>query len=689
MVHRLGTKRFFIDISVCEHGANIAGGKACGFSVAPSPLFTAKIKNRAGEYEATDSASGWNTVALTEHPRKTEIVFSGFERAPGLCVIMSVRKERGGLIWKEKVSNGSDEWSVMTITYPTPILERSDFDMFVPKFGGRAIKSAGQNPFDIEKTYPGAITMQFFAVYAEGSGVYIGIEDGRAAVKNFRAASGDGVFSLTAEFYAVGGGLPKNSFDVYGEARWQAFDGDWFDAAMIYADFVHKRAEWLPERNRPDTAEKFKNIPFWVSDYIPNSASQGENKPMLLSAGSDVYEPEYWYHAPIKLQKMLGVPIAYHVYNWHRIPFNIEYPHFLPAKEVFLENAPKLREHNIYVMPYINAVSWESRDKEMGHEINFDNVGRHGSVILENGETLTENYPQKTQSGHTSVLVQMCPTFRPWHDIMDKLTYEMERTLPIDGIYFDQIAATPARPCYSAAHRHLSGGGAFWNEGFNGMMKQIGAKKPKDFFYFTESCAEPYMKSFDGYLTWNWVYPDDVPAFAAVYSGYVQMIGRVTDGKKKDDLGFFKYCNAKSLVCGQQLGWCKADIIRRPEWMDFIKNAVRVRYELSYLFNSARMLRPPVVHTSLPTLRTEAGLTDKGVIESEQVVAGAWRDETKRETVIIAVNIADGPASFTLEFDASEYHIAHKPVPDGFNFIGVKCTAGGNLEKDGICVWKI
>ena len=265
----------------------------------------------------------------------------------------------------------------------------------------------------------------------------------------------------------------------------------------------------------------------------------------------------------------------------------------------------------------------------------------------------------------------------------------MEETLPIDGIYFDQIAATPARPCHNPKHRHLPGGGAFWNEGFNRMMKRIGARKPKDFFYFTESCAEPYMKSFDGYLTWNWVYPDDVPAFAAIYAGYIQMIGRVTDGNKKDDLGFFKYCNAKSLVYGQQLGWCKADIIWREDRLDFIKNAVRVRYELSDLFGYARMLRPPVAFTPLPKLETEAGLTDNGIIESEQVIAGAWRDETKRETVMIAVNIADGKTPFTLEFDAAEYEITGKSLPDGFVFDGAKCIARGELEKNEIRVWKI
>lgn len=690
MLKRLGKEKFFIELCLGENSASIAGGEMGDFEVLPSPLFEAELKSISGEKLQIGSQSAWTRVFMRERSGYTEIIFSGHEIAKELCVILEAREEADAIVWSIKVLNDSSAWSVMSINYPAPVLKNPQFNLFVPYFGGRTVCDAGNKGYIIKTTYPGTLTMQYFATYSKKYGVYLGVEDERAAVKYYSAKAEDGVFSLTAIFYGVGGGTPGNSFDAYGKMRWQFFLGDWYDASMIYADFVYKKAKWLPERGRPDTADKFKAIPFWISDYIPNIESQGNNKPMLLSAGSDIYEPEYWYKAPIELQRELGgVPIGYHVYNWHKIPFNIEYPHFLPAKDTFVENAPKLREKDILVMPYINAVSWEKRDGEMGHEINFDNTGVRGSVILDNGETLYENYPQMTVSGHNSHLVQMCPSFNEWHNIIEKLTREMEQTLPIDGIYYDQIAATPARPCYNSEHNHPLGGGSFWVDGDNQMMQRIGVNKPNDFFYFTESCAEPYMKSFDGYLTWNWVYPEDVPAFAAIYAGYVQMLGRVTDGKKKDDLGFFKYCTALSLVYGQQLGWCKADVIWRKEWLSFLKNAVKVRYELTTVFNSFRMLRPPVVKTSLPKLVTEAGLRNKGNIESEMVVSGAWHHREGEQTVIIAVNIANEGVSFTLNFDAAEYGIADKPLPGEFSIEGNRITVSGTLNKDEIRVWKI
>ncbi|MBR2431611.1 MAG: hypothetical protein IKB23_01725, partial [Clostridia bacterium] len=123
--------------------------------------------------------------------------------------------------------------------------------------------------------------------------------------------------------------------------------------------------------------------------------------------------------------------------------------------------------------------------------------------------------------------------------------------------------------------------------------------------------------------------------------------------------------------------------------LSFIKNAVQTRYELTDVFNKARMLRPPVVKTPLPRLVTEAGLGNKGNVESEMVVAGAWRYRDGDQTVIIAVNIADESAPFTLTFDASEYGIADKSLPEEFSLNGTGCTVTATLEKDAIRVWRI
>jgi hypothetical protein len=690
MIHYIKNKEMTVELSIEEHGASIQKGNIGHFEILPSPIFKALVKNRNGESILISSLCDWQSTEVQACGEYTNILFVSNKFIVELSVEISFKYENDSIVWRARVNNNSSQWSVMSINYPTPVIKREKYDLFVPRFGGRIIKDASEIDYVYKNNYPGTLTMQYFALYSQDSGIYFGVEDEKAAVKNFALEIKEGVFTLDATFYATNGSIAGNSFDAFGQMRWKSFIGDWYDAAMIYADFVYKKAQWLPTLNRPDTPSRFKKVQFWISDYIPNIKSQGNNKPMLLSAGSDIYELDYWYKAPILLKKELGeIPIAYHVYNWHKIPFNIEYPHFLPAKETFIKNAPSLRENGIYVIPYINAVSWESRDGEIGHKINFDNTGIDGSVTLENGDMLFVNYPQMTKSGHNSQLVPMCPSFEKYHNIIEKLSFEMERTLPIDGIYFDEIAAAPARPCYNVKHNHTLGGGSYWVDGDNRMMQKIIKNKTSGNFYLTESCAEPYMKSFDGYLTWNWVYPQDVPAFAAIYAGYIQMIGRVTDGKKKEDLTFFKYCNGKSLVYGQQLGWCKADIVWRSEWLSFIKNAVNTRYQLTEFLNNAKMLRPPKVTAIHPKLIIEPGLDNKGNIESEAVVSGAWKHREREEIIIIAVNIANENVSFTLNFDAEEFGVLNKELSTEFSKCDKECTIRATLKNNEICVWKI
>ena len=114
------------------------------------------------------------------------------------------------------------------------------------------------------------------------------------------------------------------------------------------------------------------------------------------------------------------------------------------------------------------------------------------------------------------------------------LVRQMEDTLDIDGIYFDQISATPGSPCYDKSHGHPLGGGRYWCDGYRAMLRPILDAKPQGAYYFSEDNTEGYMNLFDGFLTWRWIMSEAVPAFPAVYSGYIQTIGRSTMGAKKE-----------------------------------------------------------------------------------------------------------------------------------------------------------
>ena len=646
-----------LDISITEHGISFENGHFRDLKIIPSAVFRLHLEDGSGNHFEVDSQSGWKTVKCLHDDAWIRFWLSESADFGDITVAVTGQPDEKGISWCLDVINDSDTYSVTAISYPTPTLQGSPLHLFVPDCCGRAIMDAGQHGFQGYYDYPGHnMSMQYFAWWGENGGIYLGVHDPDACMKAFSVQANEQIGRLQILFQAIGAGNPANSFSVAGSIRWEAITGDWYDATMLYANFVHTSAKWLPKKGRPDTPQCFKEIPYWICDYIPNSEKQMEARPKTLASVSERYGKDYWIDAAIALKERLGTPVAYHVYNWHEIPFNINYPHFLPAREVAKNGISKLKEAGLYVFPYINAVSWEMDDADEGFDENFANVGIQGAVIQPSGEILCVPYPQKKANGRDTRLAPICPSFTRWHQIMDQVTRGIEADLPVDGIYFDQIAAVPSYPCRNPKHSHLPGGGSYWSDGYRLMMEKINARKPSDKFYFSESNAEAYVKSFDGFLTWVWTMGDDVPAFPAIYAGYIQMLGRYTDGAKRDDDAYFRYHLAEELLFGQQLGWLNAHVIYNEERMQFLEKIVHARYRYTNIFNEGRLLRPPHVETNIFPV-TSSGITMR------QVVSGAWQMETpsangQRKTVLFVVNVSKETADAEIHLFPQEYGIS-------------------------------
>ncbi|MBO5219321.1 MAG: hypothetical protein J6C52_07820 [Clostridia bacterium] len=676
---------YSLSIDVQENGASFAGGMFGGLALAEAPVFELLLESLTGrEPLKLTSLTGWKRVRARRYGDTIRLHFAAPENTDGADITVAVigTADDAGISWTVDVINDSENWSAAELVCPTPKVAGT-FDLLTPAGGGRLHPHAHDTQLAYRLSYPNHnASMQFYAFVGDGGGLYLGAHDPDAALKSFRVETGGGCGRVEMLFPAIGAGLPANSFSLYGCIRWQAFAGDWYDAALIYRDFVHTYAKWLPkigENGRDDTPDRFKEVAFWIADYIPNSPSQRDVRPMQLAAVSDRYPKDYWYAAPIELRQRLGVPIAYHVYNWHEIPFNINYPHFLPAKEEFIEGAKKLREGGVLVCPYINAYSWESEDAEEGYDMNFRDVGSKGGAVSPDGSFYLAKYPQMKENGKNTLLAGMCPTFHRWHQIIDGVAREMEATLPIDGIYFDEIAAHAPHSCRGKGHLHLPGGGSYWVEGYNRMMEKIRMEKPEGAFYFSESSGEPFMKSFDGYLTWLWIHGDDVPVFPLIYAGYIQMLGRYTDGATRDDDDHFRYHLAESLLFGQQPGWINAHVVYNEKRMAFLETIVRTRHRYTKLFNGGKLLRPPHVATDTPPKACPKG----GMMA--QVVAGAWQRDGK--TVLFLINVAEEESRYSLRFDAAEYGVT--ALPDGFEREGDLARREGVLAGGEVVVWEM
>ncbi len=125
----------------------------------------------------------------------------------------------------------------------------------------------------------------------------------------------------------------------------QLFQGDWFDAAVIYRRWVREHARWYP---RPADAGR-EDTPRWMRDLHVWALGGGDPK-----SGKPVLQD---------FAQQMGLAVGFHWYNWHQIPFDNDYPHYFPADDGFAEAVKLLQQKDIHVMPYINGRLWDTHDR--------------------------------------------------------------------------------------------------------------------------------------------------------------------------------------------------------------------------------------------------------------------------------------------------------------------------------------
>ncbi len=625
--YTINADNWSLTLATSKHGATIYSGSFGEFSVLASELFSMRLKYKKGNITTVLSSDGWDSVKIEREDGRFRILFDQPNQIANMSVELIGYMDPVGISWYANVVNHSPDYTVENITYPTPALSGEVLHLFTPDRCGRAMMNAGDKGFQCYYDYPGFhLSMQYFAFWGNSSGLYLGIHDPDACMKKFHVVTGNHEARLTATFPAIGASTMANSFSAGGYMRWEVYTGDWYDATLIYRNFVYQHANWLPKKGRPDTAQKFKEIALWANYN-----------------GKENFH-EDCLNGVLKIREAIGHPIATHPYNWHQIKFDTDYPHFMPANNRSVEAFRAFQEAGVYVIPYINGVSWETLDAESGYEMNYENTGIHGVAINPDGTRAEVQYRNLKPSGAAVRLAPMCPGFMKWHTIMQELVRDMEANLPIDGVYFDQVAAVTPVACISTEHEHTPGGGSYWAELYNRMIHTIKKDRPQESFYYTECNGEAYTNSFDGVLSWQWNTDDLVPAYSVIYAGYIQMVGRSADGG--DDV--FRYHFAQAVMYGQQPGWFHASSHISQDRLDFMKQAVDVRLAYIDLFNNGSLLRPPVIQSDLKDLNTP-----KGVLKP--IIAQIWQSADKSQTVLFVANISDKDAAVTIQWRPREY----------------------------------
>lgn len=619
------------------------------------PLTRLTVRSmKDGAIHTFTSERGWRRVRVTNYETMLRIWLDAPGGIEGLGVSVQALACPGERIeWYVRVLNTNPDYSVLSATYPGTGFSGGNPVLFEPSHSGSLIREVYAKAYSASGAYPSGFqfTMPVFGAYDEsvGRGLYVAVHDRQAMRKQMRVqcfTGGWGAFEF--EFPAIHLGVPAASFSLGGCLVWQRIAGDWYDMAQIYRAFV-QTAPWLPPHGRADTPAWMRDVHLYIMDWMPNDNPDADPVPISIRPAKEPPR-DAWVQKPVALADALGVPIGYHLYNWHWIPFNNDFPHYFPVKEGLSEGVEALHRHQVHVMPYINGRLWDTRDRR-GEGWRYPTEAAPGAAKSESGDTYTESYASHEPDGSLAELAVMCPQSAVWQRELSSIVERLANEYEMDAVYIDQVAAANANLCCDPFHAHPAGNGGWWVESYRLLMERLRAQSPEGFGFTTECNAEPYANQFDGFLTWVWIMPNLVPFFPAVYAGHIAMLGRNINGYKKQDLPYFRFHLAQAVLFGQQMGWINADVVDDPQKMPFLKEMTGLRWKFRDFFSQGDMLRPPVLEGDNPRFLTDTGMGYPIMFDAETLLAGAWRLRGSGEALIMMINVGDAPQNARFAFD--------------------------------------
>lgn len=633
----------------------------------------------------------WNTVQVQESSGTLRIRWTGFQAVEGaekLCVDMEITADpnENGIAFSQSAQCNSDRISILSMRLGQFAFKDfgEETKLFLPYRSGVVYEDPRSQNLDWRRGYPGFdAPMPWFVLWREKTppqgfrsehnpGLYLGFHDPEGsrkqlaclAKKDDSQSRWDETIGFWAEIQAENMGIADNDLKIGGKAVLRTVKNDWFEGAKIYGDWVKKHANWYP-RDRMDENGR-TDSPMWLKEHC-------------LWAMHRV-NPEEMVPAMQKFQEAFGVPAAVHWYYWHKNPYDNDYPHFFP-RDGFREAVAEMqKDGKIFIMPYINGLLWDSRDRGLEDWL-FTREAVPGAVKNEDGSVLLHTYGSLESDGSPVQLAHMCPSTSVWKNKVRENALRVFNECGTQAVYIDQIAAAIPELCFDPTHGHPLGGGHWWNGGYRDMLQRIRAdllrpledspfcpelqerlrKNPQalqDRAITTECTGETSLGIVDGFLTWHHQLKNQVPAFSAVYGGSIQMIGRDyragktyaerTEPRMKttNEPLACRMKSAEALCFGEQIGWFVPTIIEEADKFPFQKDVVKLRHRLRHYFYRGEMGQPPEFPVELPPVNADWNYYDSPLISAPAVRGGCWliRKNGKVESaVLIFANTSEKP----------------------------------------------
>ncbi len=506
--------------------------------------------------------------------------------------------------------------------------DSDELNLAVPYFTGWLFSGLDELPGGkLEWHYPSCrYTMQFCSFHRGEAGFYLASHDSTASHKLFtfeQGPKGEGL-SYDAALNPEGMGYAGMDFTLPYPMIVGAFKGSWYEASKFYREWALKQ-KWCsrgPVSSRDDIPDWYKDISLWYKDRKTPGEIRGR---------------------VIDFQKSAGLPIAFHWYQWHQIPFDDDYPNYFPPEPGFAEAIVELQKNDVRVVPYVNGRLW---DTDLPSWI----TGFKGAAKDRDMSNYIERYPSKEE------FAPMCPNAEIWQSTLYQIVRKLVEEYHIDGVYLDQVSSAKPRFCFDRSHGHPPGGGSAWFDGYRHLLTRLN-ELDDELVLVTENNAEPLLDLMDGHLTYIPTMGRLIPLFQSVYSGYTTLFGRRITWKDLKDPVAFYVKQGDLFVNGGVPGWTEKEILdgKFRKQLRFLRSLAEKRRIAKKFLLEGELLKPLEPEGSLETISVvEREFERDWIIEVPVVRNSVWKAQDGTVGIVL-VNTVEKTVPFRYRMDMRDY----------------------------------
>ncbi|MBR4172000.1 MAG: hypothetical protein IKR48_10140 [Kiritimatiellae bacterium] len=577
------------------------------------------VRRRRVETEGATTVFVWEGMDLPGEPDVVDVRAS---------VMMS--PGNGESLWTISVQNRSQKRALYHTIYPilSAVVPDGKGDVLVPhsNLGARLERkrSGAQKRSFAHMGYHPMVT----AFHLGDAGLYVAAHDPESRIKNLELSGDQTVcFSTLVENAGVVGKAadgPKYPVAV------AAYRGDWWQAARRYRSWA-LRQFWTakgPIATRTDYPKTMAETPLWINIHgYPPTVSN------LMTTARSVFP---------------SIRTGLHWHLWQHSGHDVNYPEYFPEQPGTKETLTFCNGIGQLVMPYINGRLFDSLLQGFAYAEPY-------ACQTENGTPYMERY------GNKRPLVPMCPFTKEWSRTVNDLANRISGELDAKALFIDQIGAAAPRPCFNPTHGHPLGGGTYWAEGYQRMLRQVhDTYAARGACVTTEGTAETWMNVVDGYLVVTLRTGEDVPFYPAVYSGYTTYFcspQNLTD----TDAAFFAM-QAREFLWGCELGWYDASIVNPKNAVKqrMVNRLCRARMELKEFLAYGTLLDELRVIGEQPELSflwTGRWHAKDQNVRLPAVIGALWQSAHDGKRALVAVNLSDQPQRVRIALPDGQFRI--------------------------------